>query len=735
MRKILPYIVIGFLVFGISLVVNAAELYPNYRLLIQDTNGNNLFTVATSTIIASSTNFVLASTTKQLVVSSTIPITITSNNISQWANNNAYLVQNAPTGTITNFTFTTINFGTDTNVMSGDGAGTITVNQTKTMSFYEDPIFQGLVGSASQCLHVNPNNTGRMSAVSTDCLLTDLSNISNTSTARNNLGVGNFISTSTWKVNASSTYLFSNNWGGSSTIWLNGASTTNWDIAYNQRPTTTIATNLNQLTNGPGFISTSTWTVNASGSNVLVNNWGGSSTIWLSLAAASGFTDAATSTSAGVFTVATTSAKITITIPPKNDAYFAPSSTIPGNTNQLVNGANFVSTVNQVYFATSSVAANWTTFQQFTTLGVSSTQLWSTSSTLGTALFTSGTSSINLALSYSTASRCLRLDANKNVVASTADCAGGDTGFTDFATTTAAGVFTVATTTSKITLTIPPAKDQYFAPSSTITVGAIATSTWVVNASGGIMFANNYGGSSTIWANVSTTITPNAIATSSWLVTASGTNTFVNSWGGSSTVWTYSNPSTTIPTNTTQLTNGANFVTTANQVYFATSSVAANWTTFQQFTTLGASSTQLWSASSTLSNTTYMSGIASTTQLSSGSSTFYGVTNFRGAMNSTGTVDTVGASNTTCGTTPSILGANGIGRVTTGTNASSTCTITFGIAFLNKPVCVISSEVLVANSTTSFAGLPTATTLKITATASSSDMKSKVFDYVCIGIN
>lgn len=37
------------------------------------------------------------------------------------------------------------------------------------------------------------------------------------------------------------------------------------------------------------------------------------------------------------------------------------------------------------------------------------------------------TATTNLALSYSTASRCLRLDANKNIVAATGDCASGDT--------------------------------------------------------------------------------------------------------------------------------------------------------------------------------------------------------------------------------------------------------------------------------------------------------------------
>ena len=69
----------------------------------------------------------------------------------------------------------------------------------------------------------------------------------------------------------------------------------------------------------------------------------------------------------------------------------------------------------------------WTGLHQFSTAGASTTQFWSASTTAGTLLFTSGTSSANLALSYSTASRCLRLDANKNVVAATGDCTAGDT--------------------------------------------------------------------------------------------------------------------------------------------------------------------------------------------------------------------------------------------------------------------------------------------------------------------
>jgi len=75
-----------------------------------------------------------------------------------------------------------------------------------------------------------------------------------------------------------------------------------------------------------------------------------------------------------------------------------------------------------------SIVPTWTGLHQFSGSGASTTQLWSASTTLsGNFSFASGTSTTNLALSYSTASRCLRLDAGKNIVAASGDCASGDT--------------------------------------------------------------------------------------------------------------------------------------------------------------------------------------------------------------------------------------------------------------------------------------------------------------------
>src|SRR3990167_8973576 len=213
----------------------------------------------------------------------------------------------------------------------------------------------------------------------------------------------------------------------------------------------------------------------------------------------SGFTDAATSTSADTFTVSTTTSKITITLPPAKDQYFAPSTTIATNNNQLTNGAGYISTstwvinasgtiiqvsngggsstigvsqhlssynndvsfvtqTTQLKYATTSVAATWTTLQQFSGSPLSLT-VHETSTFNATTKFAS-----------STASRCARFDADQNLVSATGDCSAGDTtgGFTNgtdgqvvigvvggngtstdmLSVVTSTGAFTVTATTS-----------------------------------------------------------------------------------------------------------------------------------------------------------------------------------------------------------------------------------------------------------------------------------------------
>ena len=112
-----------------------------------------------------------------------------------------------------------------------------------------------------------------------------------------------------------------------------------------------------------------------------------------------------------------------------------------------------------------------------------------------------------------------------------------------------------------------------------------------------------------------------------------------------------------------------------------------------------------------------------------GSKIFRGQTTYKNIINSTSTVlDTVGV----CGTSPTIAGSNGIGRVVTGSNASSTCTITFGTAFANRPVCQITTETTSQAGSTSTIITPTVSTLRISQ-SSSSQFSSAVFHYTCIG--
>ncbi len=71
-----------------------------------------------------------------------------------------------------------------------------------------------------------------------------------------------------------------------------------------------------------------------------------------------------TGTQAGTFNIVTQNGNtIKLIFPPANDQYFAPSTTIPTNTNQLTNGANFItsSSVGLLAPATSTINASGTT--------------------------------------------------------------------------------------------------------------------------------------------------------------------------------------------------------------------------------------------------------------------------------------------------------------------------------------------------------------------------------------
>ena len=120
-------------------------------------------------------------------------------------------------------------------------------------------------------------------------------------------------------------------------------------------------------------------------------------------------------------------------------------------------------------------------------------------------------------------------------------------------------------------------------------------------------------------------------------------------------------------------------------------------------------------------------GTGKALNVSAGGISITGSSTFQGSIVSTSTnLDSVGV----CGTSPTIIGTAGIGTVTTGSNASSTCTVTFNPPFKNTPTCTITSEL---NATSSLYITKSASTLIIHSVVSTTAMKSNPIDYTCIG--
>lgn len=87
-----------------------------------------------------------------------------------------------------------------------------------------------------------------------------------------------------------------------------------------------------------------------------------------------------------------------------------------------------------------------------------------------------------------------------------------------------------------------------------------------------------------------------------------------------------------------------------------------------------------------------------------------------------GTAPTVSA----CGTTPSaVTGSDGNGRLTTGSGALTSCTLTFAIAYNAAPACVANNE----TSLSVLRAVATTTTL----TLDGADITSDVLTYICRG--
>lgn len=79
---------------------------------------------------------------------------------------------------------------------------------------------------------------------------------------------------------------------------------------------------------------------------------------------------------------------------------------------------------------------------------------------------------------------------------------------------------------------------------------------------------------------------------------------------------------------------------------------------------------------------------------------------------------------TSCGTAPSFTGSDTAMRLTTG-SAATTCTITFGTAFvLQKPACVITPEGAAVQPTY---------TVSLTAISMTVDVASTIYNIICMG--
>lgn len=76
---------------------------------------------------------------------------------------------------------------------------------------------------------------------------------------------------------------------------------------------------------------------------------------------------------------------------------------------------------------------------------------------------------------------------------------------------------------------------------------------------------------------------------------------------------------------------------------------------------------------------------------------------------------------TSCGTTPTIVGNDTVGKITTGSGAT-TCTITFTQAYAVAPACILAPQ-----GNLNFPTYTTSTTA-ITATV---DVASTVYNYIC----
>lgn len=120
----------------------------------------------------------------------------------------------------------------------------------------------------------------------------------------------------------------------------------------------------------PGYITTSSVTINASGSNITVSNGGGSSTVgfvmnptFFNLTLQSPTNSILWNTSSGLISAATIGSGLTLS---SGTLTAAPSTTIPTNDTQILNGAGYVAAASSVTWTAPQVVSSTFTFPSST---------------------------------------------------------------------------------------------------------------------------------------------------------------------------------------------------------------------------------------------------------------------------------------------------------------------------------------------------------------------------------
>lgn len=129
--------------------------------------------------------------------------------------------------------------------------------------------------------------------------------------------------------------------------------------------------------------------------------------------------------------------------------------------------------------------------------------------------------------------------------------------------------------------------------------------------------------------------------------------------------------------------------------------------------TLSVSTTTISTSSALFVNGTTTFGVGTATLV------FFGNV---GHWDATGTIPTISS----CGTSPTSTGSDYRGRITVGSVAATSCTLTFVNAFVNKPSCVYSEET--ESVVNALSMVPSTTTLVFSQTG----LTSNILDYDCV---